>query len=95
MDCTPFMIMGLCIIGISAYHVIMTATCKSSCRRLNRLGKLEGMRIEDIVGTIGEPDSMMSISSGSHCQWVQFGYHLSLTFDEDGVCTEVDSLKTN
>lgn len=95
MDYMPLFIVIGGFIAMLVYFLVMNIKCRREFKRLAILGELKGKTIDDIVAEIGEPDSRLPIANGDFCQWVQFGYHLSLTFDKDGVCTAVDSLKKN
>ncbi|MGN0650300.1 MAG: hypothetical protein ACI4KM_07675 [Oscillospiraceae bacterium] len=95
MDFIPLLIGVGMFAVLFVYHAVMTIMCRRQYKKIETLGELKGKSIDEIVDMIGLPDSQMQVSNGKFCQWVQFGYHLSLTFDKEGVCTAVDSMKKN
>jgi hypothetical protein len=54
------------------------------------LGTLKGRTAEEIIEAVGPPNSRSAYrDSRSLLQWLEPGYHISLGFDADGVCTGV------
>ena len=54
------------------------------------VGTLKGRTADEIIEAVGNPNSRSTYHDGQFLlQWLESGYHISLRFDADGVCTGV------
>jgi len=45
----------------------------------------------EIVATLGPPNSLTAIGETKLAQWISTGYHVAMSFDKDDKCLGIDS----
>ncbi len=81
------------VLGGIVLAALTSAVVKAPGQNLNSrfvaLGELKGMTKDQIVSSVGPPNSVSGAPEGKTvCQWIATGYHIALLFDGE-ICEGV------